>query len=216
MLDMKSDMAGGATIICAIIAIAKLKLPVNITAVVPCVENMPGGNAMRPGDVLKSMSGKTVEVLNTDAEGRLILADALHFISHKKPKSIIDMATLTGSCVVALGYNVAGMMGTDDKLMTSIFEAGGKTNERIWKMPLYKEFSRAIKSDVADIKNLGYDNGSAGSLTAGAFLKEFVGNTPWVHIDMAGTSWSKENKYYNKKGATGWGVRLLVDLFKNI
>lgn len=216
MMEMKGDMAGAAAVAGAINVIAKLKLPVNITAVIPCVENMPSGEAMRPGDVLLSMSGKTVEIFSTDAEGRLILADALTFISEKKPKMIIDLATLTGSCVVALGYNVAGLFGNYNTLLDKIFESGGRTDERIWKMPLYKEFSRAIKSEIADIKNMGLDYGGAGSSTAAAFLKEFVGETPWAHIDMAGTFWAKEDDKINRKGATGWGVRLLVDFFKNI
>lgn len=216
MHEMKGDMAGGAVVAAAINAAAELKLPVNLIAVVPCVENMPGGNAMKPGDVLKSMSGKTVEVLNTDAEGRLILADALYFVSKKSPKYIIDLATLTGSCIMALGYNVAGLMGNNKKLENSIFEAGEKTKERVWKMPLYKEYSDAIKSDIADIKNLGYDSGVAGLLTAAAFLKEFVGKTSWAHIDIAGTSWTKESRDDSPKGATGWGVRLLVEFLKNM
>jgi len=216
MHEMKGDMAGGAAVACAINAIAELRLPVNIIAVIPCVENMPGGNAMKPGDVLKSMSGKTVEVINTDAEGRLALADALYFVARKKPKAIIDIATLTGACVVALGYHVAGLVGNDDKLTDLIFKAGEKTNEKVWKLPLYKEYSEAIKSDIADIKNIGYDNGAAGPLTAAAFLKEFVDEIPWAHIDMAGTFWSKENKDYYKKGATGWGVRLFVELFNSL
>ncbi len=215
MHEMKGDMSGAAAVTCAINAIAELKLPINIIAVVPCVENMPGGNAMKPGDVLKSMSGKTVEVINTDAEGRLALADAIYFVAKKKPKAIIDIATLTGACVVALGYNVAGLVGNDEKLLNSIFKAGEKTNERVWKLPLYEEYSKAIKSDIADIKNIGYDNGAAGPLTAAAFLKEFVGKTSWAHIDMAGTFWAKTNKDYFKKGATGWGVRLFVELFRS-
>ena len=216
MMEMKGDMAGGAAVAGAINVIAKLKLPINVTAVIPCVENMPSGEAMRPGDVLLSMSGKTVEVFSTDAEGRLILADALTFISEKKPKMIIDLATLTGSCVVALGYNVAGLFGNYSTLLEKIFESGGRTDERIWQMPLYKESSKAIKSEIADIKNMGHDYGGAGSSTAAAFLKEFVGDTPWAHIDMAGTFWAKEDDKINRKGATGWGVRLLVDFFRNL
>ncbi|MCD6575555.1 MAG: leucyl aminopeptidase [Nanoarchaeota archaeon] len=216
MSEMKGDMAGGAAVACGINAIAELKLPVNVIGVIPCVENMPGGNAMKPGDILTSMSGKTVEVINTDAEGRLALADAIYFISKKKPKAIIDIATLTGACIVALGYHVAGLMGNNEELIKSIFKAGEKTNERVWNLPLYKEYSKVIKSDIADIKNIGYEGGAAGSLTAAAFLKEFVGKTPWAHIDMAGTFWSKEDKDYVKKGATGWGVRLFVEFFKSL
>ncbi len=216
MNEMKGDMAGGAAVACGINAIAKLKLPVNVMGVIPCVENMPGGNAMKPGDVLTSMSGKTVEVMNTDAEGRLALADAIYFISKKKPKAIMDIATLTGACVVALGYNVAGIMGNNENLLKSVFNAGAKTNEKVWNLPLFDEYSNAIKSNIADIKNIGYEGGAAGAITAAAFLKEFVGKTPWVHIDMAGTFWAKENKDYLKKGATGWGVRLFVELFNSL
>jgi len=215
MSEMKGDMAGGADVACAINAIAELKLNVNVTAVIPCVENMPGGNAMKPGDVLVSMSGKTVEVLNTDAEGRLALADALYYISRNKPKAIVDIATLTGACVIALGYNVAGLVGNNENLLNAIFKAGEKSNEKVWKLPMYKEYSEAIKSDIADIKNIGYSDGAGGTLTAAAFLKEFVGKTPWAHIDIAGTFWAKENKNYIKKGATGWGVRLFVELFSS-
>ncbi len=215
MHEMKGDMAGAAVVAAAINAIAELKLPVNITAVIPCVENMPGGNAMKPGDILLSMSGKTVEVINTDAEGRLIMADTIHYISKEKPKAIIDIATLTGACTVALGYETSGLFGNNEKLMDKIFEAGNKVDEHVWKLPISREHQRAIKSDLADIKNMGYDTGAGGASTAAAFLKEFTNGIDWAHIDIGGAFWAKNDKKYLKKGATGWGVRLFVEFFNN-
>lgn len=215
MGEMKGDMSGAATVAAAINAAAELKLPVNIKAVLPCVENMPGKDAMKPGDVLLSMSGKTVEIIDTDCEGRLILADVIYYISKEKPKAIIDMATLTGACTRALGYETAGIFGTDKELIQKLINSGSSTHENCWELPITREHKKAIESDIADIKNMGYSSGVAGASTAAAFLKAFTNNTTWAHIDIAGVHWAKKERNYIKKGPTGWGVRLLLDFFKN-
>lgn len=214
MEDMKSDMAGAAVVLSVVKAVAELKLPVHVIAIAPLVENMPSGMAYRPGDVVQSMSKKTIEVLNTDAEGRVILADALFFAESKKPQAIIDVATLTGACVVALGKVAAGMVGTSQVVIDRLKNAGDVVGERLWQLPLYDEYSDMIKSDVADVKNIGSSDGEAGALTAAAFLKVFVDKTPWVHLDIAGPAWSTEDKLYTPKGGTGFGVRLLVELLR--
>jgi len=208
MDEMKSDMAGGAAVIATIKAAADLKLPLNVVAIVPATENLPGGKACKPGDVLKTMSGLTVEVKNTDAEGRLILADALTFAKKYNPAAIIDIATLTGACVVALGDYLTGMMGTDEELKRRISSASDATGEMVWELPLWQEYDELIKSDVADIKNVGTRAG--GTITAALFLKRFVGKYPWVHLDIAGPALLSKDKPYIPKGASGIGVRLLA------
>jgi len=214
MEKMKYDMSGGATVIAAVQALAKLGVRQRVVGIVPFVENMPSGSAQRPGDVIKTYSGKYVEVINTDAEGRLILADALAYAQEFKPQAIIDLATLTGACVVALGHEAIGMMGTDDALKTRLKEAGEKTGERVWELPLWQEYFEAIKSEVADIKNVGARG--AGTITAAMFLKEFVGDYPWVHLDIAGTAWVEKTSHpYLNPGPSGVGVRLLVEAIRN-
>jgi leucyl aminopeptidase len=208
MDEMKSDMAGGAAVISTIKAASDLKLPLNVTAIVPATENLPGGRAYKPGDVLKTMSGQTVEVKNTDAEGRLILADALTFAQRYNPAVIIDIATLTGACVIALGDYIAGLMGTDEDLKTGISAASDATGETVWELPLWHEYEELLKSDVADMKNVGTRAG--GTITAGLFLKKFAGDSPWAHLDIAGPALLSKDRPYIPKGASGVGVRLLT------
>ncbi len=217
MEEMKNDKGGASTVLGAMQAIARLKIPANIIGILPLIENMPSGSATKPGAVLRSANGKTVEVLNTDAEGRLILADALHYATKQKPAAIIDLATLTGACVIALGANIAGLFGTDQKLIERIRKASAATSERVWPMPLIDEFSDDLKSQIADLRNIGGEGAyEAGACTAAAFLKEFVGDIPWAHLDIAGPVWSKKDNSYISRGATGFGVRLLVQLFTSI
>lgn len=213
MEEMKMDMSGAAAVIATMEAVARLKLPVNLVGLVPATENMPGGSAYRPGDIIRTYSGKTIEVINTDAEGRIILADALGYAQRYKPAAIIDLATLTGACVVALGYFATGMFGNDEKLMEEIKKAGEKTYERVWQMPTWDEYDQLIKSDVADVKNSG--GRWAGAITAAKFLQKFVGNYPWVHLDIAGTAMLDKEYDYQPKGGSGVGVRLLVEFFRN-
>ena len=213
MDEMKTDMSGGAAVMGAIMAAADLQIPLNITGLVPATENMPGGSALKPGDILKSYSGKTIEVLNTDAEGRLILADALAYASKYKPEAVIDLATLTGACIVALGDDVIGMLGTDDKLKKEIDKAAQNTGELVWELPLWESYHELIKSDIADYKNSG--GRAAGTITAAAFLSKFAGDYPWVHLDIAGPAWTSKDKAYVPKGASGVGVRLLVEFLRN-
>jgi leucyl aminopeptidase len=213
MDEMKTDMSGGAAVMGVIMAAAGLQLPLNITALIPATENMPGGTAYKPGDIIKSYSGKTIEVLNTDAEGRLILADALAYASEFKPAAVIDVATLTGACIIALGDDVIGMLGTDDKLKKEIDKAAQTTGELVWEMPLWEFYHELIKSDIADYKNSG--GRAAGTITAAAFLSKFVGNSSWVHLDIAGPSWTNKDKVYIPKGASGVTVRLLVEFLRN-
>jgi leucyl aminopeptidase len=208
MEQMKMDMAGGAAVLGAIRAVAELKLPLSLTAILPATENMPAGSAIKPGDVVKTLSGKTVEVINTDAEGRMILADALTFAARYKPSAIIDLATLTGACVVALGHHATGILGNNARLIERLKRAGEECGERVWELPLWEEYFKQIKSDVADLKNVG--GRGAGTITAAAFLNKFVENSPWAHLDIAGTAWIEEGRPYIPKGATGVGVRLLV------
>jgi leucyl aminopeptidase len=210
MEDMKMDMAGGAAVLGIMQALAQLNYPGYVVGLVPASENLPSGNAVKPGDILRAMSGKTVEVINTDAEGRLVLADAISYAVEKlKPARIIDLATLTGAVVVALGSHATGMMGTDEPMMERLQAAGVMSAERVWPLPMFDAYSKQIKSDIADIKNTG--GREAGSITGGAFLKEFVGDTPWVHLDIAGTAWTRDEKPYVPKGATGVGIRLLIE-----
>jgi len=213
MDQMKSDMAGGAAVIAAVRAAAELHLPVNMVGLVPAAENLPGGKAYKPGDILKSLSGQTIEIVTTDAEGRLILADALTYAGRYEPAAIIDLATLTGACIVALGDHVIGMMGTDDGLKREIREAADVTGERVWELPLWEEFDELIKGDAADYKNSGGRAG--GAITAGAFLGKFTGGYPWVHLDIAGPAWLSKDKPYIPKGASGVGVRLLLQFLRN-
>jgi leucyl aminopeptidase len=213
MDEMKSDMSGGAAVMGAIMASAELQLPLNIVGLIPATENMPSGTAYKPGDILKSYSGKTIEVINTDAEGRLILADALAYASKYKPAAIIDVATLTGSCIIALGDDVIGMLGTDDKLKSEINKAAQATGELVWELPLWESYHEHIKSDIADYKNSG--GRAAGTITAAAFLSKFVGDFAWVHLDIAGPAWTDKDKTYIPKGASGITVRLLVEFLRN-
>ena len=210
MEEMKDDMSGGAAVIAAISAIAKLKPRVNVAAIVPAVENLPGGSALKPGDVLKSMSGKTIEIISTDAEGRLILADALGYTNKLKPNLIVDVATLTGACKIALGNVCTGVFGNNQELVDKVVAAGTQAGELMWQMPMYEEYKEQNKSDVADIKNTG--GRAAGSITAAQFLAEFVSETPWVHLDIAGTSFGDKERKYLVKGATGVPMRTLVNL----
>lgn len=208
MEEMKFDMSGGAAVLGAMEAVGSLDLPLNVVALVPATENLPGGDAFKPGDVLKMHSGKTVEILSTDAEGRLILADALSYAKRYEPAAVIDCATLTGACVVALGNHASGLMGNDEGLISEVKRAGEKTGERAWPLPLFDEYTEQIKGDTADIKNTGGRAG--GALTAGAFLKEFA-DFPWAHLDVAGTAFGKKGNAYTTKGATGVPARLLVE-----
>jgi len=212
MEEMKTDMAGGAAVLGTIAAAARLKLPVNLIGIIPSAENMPDGKAFKPGDVLTSMSGTTIEITNTDAEGRLILCDALHFAQKFKPTIMIDLATLTGACVVALGHEASGLMGNNQRLVDALKEAGERSGERVWPLPLWDEYGEVMKSDIADLKNAGSRDG--GSISAGWFLKQFVGKTTWAHLDIAGTAWSDKARPYCPKGATGVGVRLLIEYLK--
>jgi leucyl aminopeptidase len=208
MEDMKFDMSGGAAVLGAMEAVGALGLPLNVVALVPATENLPGGDAYKPGDVLKLHSGKTVEIVTTDAEGRLILADALSYARRYEPAAVIDCATLTGACHVALGDHASGLMGNDEDLIAEVQTAGETTGERAWPLPLFEEYTEQIRGDVADIKNSGGRYG--GALTAGAFLKEFT-DYPWAHLDIAGTAYGKKGKAYTPKGATGAPARLLVE-----
>ena len=207
---MKADMAGAAAVLGAFKAISNLKPATHIVGLVPCTENMPSGSALKPGDIIKCMSGKTVEILNTDAEGRLILADAIAYAKRYKPDAVIDLATLTGACVAALGTFTSGMLGNNDKLKERVKQAGEKSHERVWELPLWKEYYELIKSNIADIKNTG--GRYAGTITAACFLGEFVEDFPWVHLDIAGTFLVEKDTPYIRKGATGVGVRLLTQL----
>ena len=216
MEDMTYDMAGSAVVVGLMKNLALRKAKVNAIGVVGLVENMPGGNAQRPGDIVKSYSGKTIEVLNTDAEGRLVLADALTFTEKKfKPKFIIDLATLTGAIIVSLGSEYAGLFSNDDKLSKQIFDSGKKVDEKVWRMPLHKNYDKLMNSKNADMQNINYVGG-AGSTTAAQFLQRFILNkTPWAHLDIAGMAFSKYGGALNSGGATGFGVRLLNQLIED-
>lgn len=213
MDQMKDDMAGGAVVLGVMQAAARLKLPLHLVGVIPATENLPSGSAYKPGDVLTTMSGKSIEVTNTDAEGRVILADALAYALRFKPALIIDLATLTGACIVALGEQIAGLMGTHHEAMEQLRKASELTGEDVWPLPLKEEYEELIKSDVADVKNSG--GREAGAIQGGLFLKKFVGETPWVHLDIAGPVWTDKDRPYRPKGATGFGVRLLVEFLRN-
>ena len=213
MEKMKYDMAGGAAVLGIMKAVSELDLPVHLIGILPATENLPGGSASRPGDVVRAIDGKTIEIISTDAEGRMTLADAIGYAKRYKPKAIIDIATLTGACSIALGNVVIAMMGNSKEMLERMKQSGDSVHERVWEMPLYEEYKEYIKSDIADLKNSG---GRQGSLSASAcFLHEFAGDTPWVHLDIAGTAYIDKDKPYIPKGATGIGVRLLFNLINN-
>jgi leucyl aminopeptidase len=215
MLEMKADMGGSATVIGTILAAAKASLPVHLLGFIPAVENMVSGASYKPGDVITSYSGKTIEVKDTDAEGRVVLADALTFASEKKPDMIIDFATLTGAVAVALGLFTAGVFTKDDKLADGILSSGATTFERLWRLPFWDDFNDLLKSDIADVSNLGPRWG--GAITAGKFLERFVDEKiPYAHIDLAGPAIKHEFNNYTKKYMTGYGVRLMFDFLSNV
>jgi leucyl aminopeptidase len=211
MVDMKCDMAGAAAVLGAMQTIAELQLPVNVLGVMALVENMPSGKAMKLGDVLNARNGKTIEVLNTDAEGRLILADALSYAVDLKADHLVDLATLTGACLVALGLDVAGLMSNDDAWCQKVLTASQAVGERAWPLPMFPQYREMIKSDVADIRNTGGSR-YAGAISAAKFLEEFVGTTPWAHLDIAGPAWAEHENATREAGGTGCFVRTLVEL----
>lgn len=214
MEKMKYDMAGGAAVLGVMKALSELKLKVNVTAILPAVENLPDGNAFRPGDVIRAIDGSAIEVISTDAEGRLTLADALGYaVKFLKPRAIVDIATLTGACAIALGAEAAAMMGNNEDLMAKIKKASDDTYERVWQMPLFDEYAEYLQSDIADMKNSGSRTGSL--MASASFLKRFVGSVPWAHLDIAGTAWSDRERPYSPKGATGIGARLLLRLVRD-
>lgn len=210
MHTMKSDMAGAAAVLAAMGAAAELKLDLDLLGVIPAAENLPSGRAYRPGDVLKAFGGRTIEVISTDAEGRLLLADALGYARHLGATHLVDVATLTGACIIALGHVASGVMGNDNDLVEAVLDAGERAGERMWRLPLFPEYERQLDSKIADLKNVG--GMPAGTITGGWFLRKFVGETAWVHIDIAGTSWSDEDEPHQVEGATGAGTRTLLAL----
>lgn len=210
MDEMKSDMSGGAAVLAAISAIAQLKPKINVIAIVPATENLPSGIALKPGDILKTLSGKTVEIISTDAEGRLILSDALEYARKEGARRLVDVATLTGACRVALGDFCSGGFTNNQELMDKVIAAGEKAGERVWQMPMFNEYKEQNKSAVADIKNTG--GRLAGAITAAQFLAEFAGDTPWVHLDIAGTAMNEKDRGYQVKGASGVPARALTHL----
>jgi leucyl aminopeptidase len=214
MEKMKYDMAGGAAVLGVIKAVSDLKLRINVFGILPATENLPGGSASKPGDIVSAVNKKTVEIINTDAEGRLIIADAIGYARRLKPRAIIDIATLTGACSIALGNEAIAMMGNNRELINKIIKSADKTYERVWEMPLFEEYKEYLKSDIADIKNSGGKNGSL--VTSAYFLYEFTGQVPWVHLDIAGTAWTEKARPYIPKGASGTGVRLLFNLIKEL
>jgi leucyl aminopeptidase len=214
MADMKFDMSGGAAVLEALDAIAELGLAIDVIAVVPATENMPSGTAIKPGDVITQYNGKTVEVNNTDAEGRLILADALAYAIEQGAERVVDIATLTGAVVIALGSTYAAVISNDDSLAAQVVGAGSATGELVWRLPLHSDYKELMKGTVADLSNLASKR-EAGTITAASFLEEFVGDTPWAHVDIAGTAWDV-GRAYAAKGGTGYGVRLLVELAREL
>ncbi len=210
MDKMKDDMSGGAAVLCAMAAMSRLNAPVRCLGVIPATENMPGGHAMKPGDILTSAEGKTVEVLNTDAEGRLILGDGLWYARKLGATHLVDMATLTGACVVALGKTTSGLFGRPDPWVEHVRRASERAGDRSWPMPVFDDYKDLLKSEIADFTNTGGRAG--GAISAALFIKEFAGELPWVHMDIAGTAWAEESKPYQPKGATGVGVRTLAEL----
>ena len=219
MDEMKFDKCGGCAVLGTIKAISEIGLPINVVGLIPAVENMPGGKSYRPGDIIRLYGGKTAEILNTDAEGRLILADAIAYAEEQfSPRCIIDLATLTGASIIALGCDTAGMLSDNDDLASDVYESGIRTAENVWRLPLNSDYMEMIKSKVADIRNLGLGK-AAGTIVAAAFLKSAVKSTPWLHLDIAGTAWMQspsKKRSYNVPGATGFGVRLLLDYLRNI
>jgi len=213
MEEMKYDMSGGAAVLGVMKAIGELRTKVNVIGIIPATENLPSGKASKPGDVVKSLSGQTIEIISTDAEGRMLLCDALNYGLRYKPRFMIDLATLTGACIVALGSHAVGLMGNDADIIERLKKAGDESGERLWELPLWDEYNDSIKSDVADMKNVG--NRSAGTIVGGIFLKRFVGDTPWAHLDIAGTAWADKPSAYRPKGATGVGVRLILRLLND-
>ena len=214
ILNMKDDKGGAVASIHIIEACARLKLPINLVVVTPLCENMPSSSSYRPDDVLKAYNGMTVEIKNTDAEGRLVLADALSYIAKQKPQAIIDIATLTGASMIVLGYIGTPFVCTDDKLRRMLNDASAKSLEKVWELPLWQEYEESLKSDVADVKHIG-DEGEAGVITAAMFLKNFVSDIPWLHIDIGTTVWSKVDKGVLTKGATGATVRLMIEMLRD-
>lgn len=213
MDDMKMDMGGAAAVFGAMHAVAELNLPLHVVGIVCAAENMPSGTAYKPGDIITTLSGKTVEVLNTDAEGRIVLADGLFYAQRYNPAAVVDLATLTGAVMVALGPHAIGLMGTSQEVADRLLRAGATTGERAWQLPLWTEYRDMMKSEIADLKNTGGRH--AGAITAGGFLAAFAGEMPWVHLDIAGTAWvERATKPYLSRGATGIGVRLLVELLR--
>jgi leucyl aminopeptidase len=210
MMTMKMDMAGGASVIGLFRALADINVDAEVHGIFLAVENMPSGNAYRPGDVVRAMNGTTIEILNTDAEGRVVLADALCYAQTLEPDAIIDLATLTGACIVALGEDIAGLMTNDRKLADRILAAADESGEPVWELPMYTPYEEHVKSRIADIKNIGA-RGQAGTIAGAMFLKHFVGSTPWVHLDIAGPAYTeRESRPDLPAGATGFGVRTLV------
>ncbi len=216
METMKDDMSGSAAVLGIMSALPALKLPLEVRGYMAIAENMPGGRAQKPGDVLKAFNGKTIEVLNTDAEGRLVLADALSYAASKKPDVMIDIATLTGACVVALGHLISALMGNDPATIQALLAAGKETGEKFWELPLVKEYQQDIKSKIADLKNIGGRRGEAGTIIGGLFLQEFVGDIPWVHMDIAGASWADSDQAYCPTGGTGHPVRTILTYLENL
>lgn len=208
MEEMKFDMSGAAAVMGTFEVLGRLRPQCNVVGIIPSVENMPSASAVRPGDIVKSHSGKTIEIINTDAEGRLILSDALSFARRFKPSCVIDIATLTGAVIVALGHDATGLMGNDDDLVAEVQSAGEVADERCWPLPMWDEYRSALDSDYADIKNLG--DRAASSIAAGWFLREFVGDLPWAHLDIAGTAYRNSDRAHMAKGPTGVGVRLFT------
>ncbi len=213
MERMKDDMSGAAAVLGAMQVAYKLQLPFHLVGIMPATENLPSGKAYKPGDILKTLSGQTVEVISTDAEGRLILSDALTYSLRYKPKAIVDLATLTGACVIALGNDIIGLFGNNESLLKRIEEASGKTGERVWRMPLVDEYFEHLKSDAADFRNVG--TRAAGAIIGGIFLSKFVEKIPWVHLDIAGPASIDKERAYIPRGGTGVGVRLLVQLLRD-
>jgi leucyl aminopeptidase len=207
---MKDDMAGGAAVVCAMRAIALIGAPIRVIGIVPMTENMPGGRALKPGDVLTGASGTTVEVINTDAEGRLILGDGLWYARHLGATHLVDVATLTGACMVALGKVASGLFGQPDDWVETVRATSQRAGDRCWPLPLYDEYSEQLRSEIADLVNSG--GRPAGACTAAMFLREFAGGLPWAHLDVAGTAWADEAKPFQPKGATGIAVRTLAEL----
>jgi leucyl aminopeptidase len=218
MHEMKIDMAGAATCLGVIAAAKALQLPLRIVAILPTTENLPGGEAIKPGDIVTAYDGKTIEILNTDAEGRVILADGLAYAAKDiQPDAVIDVATLTGAAIVAFGHEITPLFGNNEQLFSKIEAAAGRTGERVWRMPLIPEHVKATRSEIADVQNIGLGRRNAALTTSAAFLSYFVPeNLPWAHLDIAGPAiLEKTSRPYESKGGSGWGVRLLVDLLEH-